>query len=231
MEAIILTGGLGTRLRSLVSSVPKVMAPIGDKPFLDILASKLIKEGFSHLIFAVGYKSKFIKEYFGDFFKGVPITYSFEEEPLGTGGAIKRSIPACKEENIYIFNGDTYVELEFDIIKTKIKKSNIEILLIGKEVNDISRYGFIDINQGKVNKIIEKKQNGKGFINIGVYYLNKKYINKYSFPEKFSFEKDFLPLLIKKEKVDFFKTEGKFIDIGVPKDYLLANKLLKNLKK
>ena len=226
MEALILAGGYGKRLRKLISSVPKVMAPIGDKPFLEIVLNNLSNKGIKHFILSVGYKHEIIKEYFGNGFNNIPISYVIERKPLGTGGAVKNCLNKISGEKFFVLNGDTYTNIKIKKLKKFIDDNKIRSLLVGKEINDINRYGALEIKNGLVSNIYEKKLNGKGIISVGFYLLEKEIFKKYSTEETFSLENDFLPLLIQKEKVSFFQTDGDFIDIGIPKDYIYANKIL-----
>jgi len=124
METIILVGGFGTRLSHIVSDVPKPMIPVNGKPFLKYLFDYLLKNGVTYIILAVGYKSEIIQKYFGDDYKGISITYSVENTPLGTGGAIKKALDCCNEKYVFIVNGDTY----FDVDLKQMKDFHIKIM-------------------------------------------------------------------------------------------------------
>ncbi|MDQ4678449.1 sugar phosphate nucleotidyltransferase, partial [Stenotrophomonas maltophilia group sp. RNC7] len=136
MEAIILAGGFGTRLRHIVSDVPKPMAPVNDKPFLEYILNYLSKYNFSKVIMAVGYKSDLIKEHFGNSFKGIKIEYSEEVIPLGTGGAIKKAVSICKDEEIFIINGDTFFDVNLREMKAIHGDSSCDITIAAKEMED-----------------------------------------------------------------------------------------------
>ena len=114
MEVIILAGGFGTRLQSVVSDVPKVMAPINNKPFLEYIFDDLSKYDVSRVILAVGYKKEIVKKYFGNKYKNIKIAYSEENEPLGTGGAIKHALSLVNDEEVIIMNGDIYTKINYD---------------------------------------------------------------------------------------------------------------------
>ena len=117
MEAIVLAGGFGTRLKEVVSDVPKPMAPVNGKPFLEYLIKDLGEKGIRHIILAVGYKKKIIKEYFKNRYESIEITYSEELTPLGTGGAIKKALKLAKEEDVFIVNGDTFFDIDLKRMK------------------------------------------------------------------------------------------------------------------
>ncbi|EDP4615425.1 NTP transferase domain-containing protein, partial [Campylobacter jejuni] len=161
MQAIILCGGLGTRLKSVIKNIPKPMAPINDKPFLEFIFEYLKKQGIKEVILAVSYKYEVIKEYFKDEFLGIKIKYSIEKEPLGTGGAIKEALKFIKNE-AYVLNGDTF----FDIDLSKLKLNRSKICLALKQMNDFDRYGTVNVNeQGFVISFEEKIFKNQGLIN------------------------------------------------------------------
>ena len=227
MEAIVLAGGLGTRLKKIVPNLPKPMADINGKPFLEIILQKLSIQGFKRIILSTCYKSKIIEDYFGRKFKDMEIIYSVEEKPLGTGGAIKKSLEMCNLSNIFIFNGDTYLEIDFNQLNKFMKKDNRNILVC-TEVKDVSRYGSVIINEGHIIELKEKNNSGKGFINAGCYVLRKDIFHDYNETYNFNFEKEFLQKLIKNKDIIPYEVNGMFIDIGIPEDYLKAKKYLIN---
>ncbi|MBX0578367.1 nucleotidyltransferase family protein [Campylobacter jejuni] len=214
MQAIILCGGLGTRLKSVIKDIPKPMAPINNKPFLEFIFEYLKKQGIKEIILAVSYKYEVIQEYFKDEFLGIKIKYSIEKEPLGTGGAIKEALKFIKNE-LYVLNGDTF----FDIDLSKLKLDKSKICLALKQMNDFDRYGTINIDKhGLVISFKEKVFKKQGLINGGIYFLNKDIFNDFTLQEKFSFE-EFLQENYKKLKARACIFDDYFIDIGVPSDY------------
>ena len=223
-EAIILAGGLGTRIRSEIGDVPKALADINGKPFLEYQLDYLYNWQVKKVVIAAGYKSELIKKYFGDNYKGLELIYSIEETPLGTGGAIKKALDYIDGLRTIVVNGDTYYEV--DIYKMvdfqRIKESNLLLNLSYEE--DVSRYGTVEIS--KLNRIIdfhEKGENkGAGFVNGGFYYLNKAFFLSFDLPEKFSFEKDFLEKYFKEYILHGVRCSAYFIDIGIPEDYKKA---------
>ncbi len=216
MEAIILAGGFGTRLQSVVSDVPKPMAPINGRPFLYYLLKNLKQSGFSHIIFAVGYKKEFIIDYFKDEFIGMKISYSIEETPLGTGGCIKKALGLANEDYVWVLNGDTYVDFEY--------KDNINTFsMVLKKMEDFERYGEVKVSSS--NRIIsfeEKKYCNSGYINTGIYLFPKNIFNSFKIGDNFSLERDFFSNNLDKLNIKALFTEGYFIDIGIPEDYRKA---------
>ncbi|EOH4170462.1 nucleotidyltransferase family protein [Campylobacter jejuni] len=214
MQAIILCGGLGTRLKSVIKDIPKPMAPINDKPFLEFIFEYLKKQGIKEVILAVSYKYEVIKEYFKDEFLGIKIKYSIEKEPLGTGGAIKEALKFIKNE-AYVLNGDTF----FDIDLSKLKLNGSKICLALKQINDFDRYGTVNVDGlGLVISFEEKVFKKQGLINGGIYLLDKDIFKDFALQEKFSFE-EFLQENYRNLKARAEIFDNYFIDIGVPEDY------------
>ncbi|HIC4156564.1 TPA: D-glycero-D-manno-heptose 1-phosphate guanosyltransferase [Campylobacter jejuni] len=214
MQAIILCGGLGTRLKSIIKDIPKPMAPINDKPFLEFIFEYLKKQGIKEVILAVSYKYEVMQEYFKDEFLGIKIKYSIEKEPLGTGGAIKEALKFIKNE-AYVLNGDTI----FDIDLKKLILNNSKICLALKQMNDFDRYGTVELDSKNYIKLFKEKEFKKqGLINGGIYFLNKDIFNDFTLQEKFSFE-EFLQENYEKLKAKAHIFDNYFIDIGVPGDY------------
>ncbi|MGI7657083.1 nucleotidyltransferase family protein [Campylobacter jejuni] len=216
MQAIILCGGLGTRLKSVIKDIPKPMAPINNKPFLEFIFEYLKKQGIKEIILAVSYKYEVIQEYFKDEFLGIKIKYSIEKEPLGTGGAIKEALKFIKNE-AYVLNGDTFFEI--DLSKLKLNESKICFAL--KQMNDFDRYGTVNVDeQCLVISFEEKVFKKQGLINGGIYLLKKDIFDKFDLEKKFSFEEFLQENYIKlKARAEIF--DDYFIDIGIPQDYIL----------
>lgn len=221
MEAIILAGGKGTRLRPLTLTVPKPMVPIAGKPFLYYLLKLLKNEGVTRVIFSVGYLGEQIKDYFGEAWLDLELAYVQEKEPLGTGGAISACIEKVKSDKIIVINGDTYCQIDLRNMISSHKKHKAELTIALKEMLDFDRYGTvdIDINSNSIQKFNEKRKVNKGFINTGTYCLKKSIFQQHNMPEKFSFETDFLEEKIRELRSNAFITDGYFIDIGVQDDY------------
>ncbi len=219
MEAIILAGGFGTRLSHIVSDVPKPMALVNQKPFLEYIFNYLIDNSVKHVVLAIGYKGDIIKEYFGNNYKGIKITYSTEDTPLGTGGAIKKALDYCKNDDVFIINGDTYYDVNLKLMKDfhNNKESNLTIAV--KLMHYFDRYGSVVIQDNKIIEFKEKRKTISGKINGGSYLINKSVLDRIE-DESFSFEK----LVLESGLVDLyaFESDGYFIDIGVPEDYCKA---------
>jgi len=222
-QAIILAGGLGTRLRKEIGNIPKPMANINGRPFLQYLLTFLLQQHINEVILSVGYGHDTIKNYFGNHFSSISLIYSIEDEPLGTGGAIKQALGFVSSEDVLILNGDSIFKINLtEFFNLHIKnRSNLSIAL--KSAQDTGRFGTIIIND--FNKIIsfrEKQNDIKGFINAGLYLLKKEFLGSFNLPDKFSFERDFLEKYHKEYKFYGFPFSSYFIDIGVPADYKRA---------
>jgi len=215
VEAIVLAGGLGTRLRSVVSDVPKPMAPINDKPFLEYILEFLNHQNIKKVILSVGYKWEVIKDYFGNKYKDIELVYNIEKEQLGTGGAIKDSLKLVENNNVYVLNGDTFFDV--DLSNMELKDNLIEIAL--KPMKNFDRYGVVEIDEnGYIQNFKEKSYYNQGFINGGIYLLKREIFDDFNLPKKFSFE-EFLENNFKNLKAKGKIFDGYFIDIGIPEDY------------
>lgn len=224
-EAIILAGGLGTRLRSVVPDLPKALAPVAGRPFLEVQLRLLERRGFGRAVLAVGYLGRLVRERLGDRCGGVNLEYAWEEEPLGTGGAIRQALEACRQDRVFVFNGDTY--LEFDVAAAaRLGTTTGRGVIVGRQVPDASRYGGLRIENGLVTGIGEKTSGGPGIVNAGCYLLARDQFKDWAAPRSFSFEHDYLPVALPTAPFALLPTDGMFIDIGIPEDYARAQHLL-----
>ena len=227
MEAILLCGGLGMRLRSVVSDRPKPMADIAGKPFLHYLVKMLFESGVKHLIFALGYMGEQIEAYFksGEDY-GLSISYSYEDSPLGTGGAIRNALSKVSEENILVLNADTYFHTDYENLLSQQLKTQAVMTIASRKIEDISRYGAILKDEtGRILRWNEKMSSNQaeaprpGEINGGIYVMQKSLIEK--IPEgKQSLENDCIPDWLKEGIfLQALPSDGYFMDIGIPEDY------------
>lgn len=222
MKAFILAGGLGTRLRTVVNDRPKPMALINGRPFLQLILDKL-EGNFSQAVISIGYKGELIKNYFKDRYKGLSIEYT-EDSLLGTGGAVRNYLlhKAKRDDPLLVINGDTLVN--FDVIQLcDISPDITKLCVISQPEN--TRYGGIEVDSKGNLLSINKDNTESKLINAGVYYLSPKIINEiYSFKEeKFSLD-DLIDKICVKVTVKVIEQKGKFIDIGIPDDYLYLTK-------
>jgi D-glycero-alpha-D-manno-heptose 1-phosphate guanylyltransferase len=222
MEAIILAGGLGTRLRSEVADRPKVMAEINRQPFLNYLLNYLAVHSIKRVLLATGYLHEFIANYYGDRYKHLHIDYSIEEQPLGTGGAIKQAMSKIEGEQVLILNGDTFFDINTDTLSLHHKEHEADITIALKAMRHISRYGIVKVKGTRIVSFEEKQEVEEGFINAGVYVAKKTLFQSIELPDKFSFEEDVLKKFTSELNMHAYISDAYFIDIGIPEDYQRA---------
>jgi len=229
-EAIILAGGLGTRLRSMVSDVPKCMAPVAGQPFLKHVIRYLLSQGIEKFIFSLGYKHEVIEEFLNNEFPTIHYECSIEQVPLGTGGAIYLACKRAKDNNIIVLNGDTLFKADLNKAFLFHTANNADCTLLLKPMEDVDRYGAVELDDNyAVSSFKEKQYFQTGDINAGVYILNvEQFIDK-DFPEKFSFEKDYLEKYYTERKIFGVIEDRYFIDIGIPADFQKAQEELKQI--
>lgn len=219
-EAVILAGGLGTRLKSVVRDLPKPMADVGGRPFLSYLLEYLSSHGVCRAVLSVGYRREAIMEAFGGGYGGVAIEYSVEDRPLGTGGGLKEALKICRGENVFALNGDSFFGVNLGSMEFFHVTGAPLLTMAVKPVADIARFGSVRVEDSRVAGFEEKKT-GPGFINGGVYIINRSILDELDgFKEGFSFEGDFLKY--NAGSILPFVSDSYFIDIGIPEDYAKA---------
>lgn len=222
MEAIILAGGKGTRLSSVLNGMPKPMAPIGNRVFLEIILDKLKESQVTNVVLSVGYKANVIQQYFGSEYAGIRITYAAEARPLGTGGAIRAALAYIRGTKALVLNGDTYLDLNYRGMIQAHEVTGRPLSIAAVEVLDTSRYGQMLVQQDTVIGFSDQGSGrGSGTINAGVYVVEKN-VFRDDQSECFSFERDFLARFVSSLRPYAFRTSGYFIDIGIPEDYARA---------
>lgn len=225
MEVIILAGGIGSRLQSVVSDVPKCMAPVDGKPFLHYLFQYLIPFKPSRVVLALGYKHEIVEAWVSTLQLPFEVVNSIESSPLGTGGAIKKAFSAVQGDYAIVINGDTFFEIALDgfALFHRMESSEwAEASLALKPMDNFTRYGSVVLNQKthRITAFEEKKQCEYGLINGGIYGIQKHALD--TCPEKFSIEDDFFAHKVAEGKLAGYVSYGDFIDIGVPEDYEMA---------
>jgi len=223
-EAIILAGGLGTRLKDVVPDAPKSMAPINGRPFLEYQLDLLDRWGLKKVILSVGYQKEIIQNHFGEQYKSLQLVYSVENEPLGTGGAILNALQFVEGYAVFILNGDTYFDVNFQRLDDFRKIKEADFCLSMRFEIDPARFGMLEFdNNNRITQFYEKSDGmEEGYINGGVYVVRKEYLRKFGLPEKFSFEKDFLQKYYQTEEFYGMRCFSYFRDIGIPEDYQKA---------
>lgn len=221
MQAILLAGGLGTRLRAVVSDRPKPMALIGDKPFMEYVVHELSLHGITNIIFAVGYKGSMVEEYFKDGSGfGVSVSYAYEEELLGTAGAIKNAGQYVTDDQFFVLNADTFYQMDYGRLAKVMEEGSLDMALVLREVPDISRYGAAVLENGRLTGFNEKSEEKRpGTINGGVYLMKRELLSRIP-AGKVSLEQEMIPEWMKAgAALGGIVNDGYFIDIGVPEDY------------
>jgi D-glycero-alpha-D-manno-heptose 1-phosphate guanylyltransferase len=224
LEAIILAGGFGTRLQQVVSEQPKSMAQVNNRPFIEYLLNYLRGQGITKFILSVGYKKEVIQSYLHNQFKNIPVEYAVEEEPLGTGGGIKNAFKMVEGESAFVLNGDSMFRLGLSALMQLHTDANADITLALRHLEDTERFGSVRIDdQKRITGFSEKgTESGPGYINGGIYLINKSYLFSNHFPEHFSIEIDCFEKYFIKSRFYGFPSRGYFLDIGIPEDFYRA---------
>lgn len=220
MKAIVLAGGLGTRLAHVTSDMPKPMAPIESRPFLEYLLDYLIEQGTEEAVLAVSYKWEVIREHFAEDYRGLPLTYSVENEPLGTGGAMQQALATLPGDEVVVLNGDTLFRVDLETMADMHRSGGKRLSMAVKQVADSGRFGRVEMSvEGVITNFLEKVTGGPGWINGGLYMLNRELFTDFPMPKRFSFEKDLVEPNIDRIQPRAFQSDAYFIDMGIPEDY------------
>lgn len=225
LQAIVLAGGLGTRLRSVVPDLPKPMAPVAGRPFLAHVLDALVEAGFEAVVLAVGYRHEAIREHFGHRYRGMPLLYSIESSPLGTGGAIRLAGTQVDADPVFVLNGDTYLALDYRAMHAAHRSAGVRLSVAVCEVPDVGRYGSVEVEAGRLVGFREKGRSGPGLINAGTYLLAAELVAQIPEDRPHAFEQELLVPQVATLRPLAFLTRGRFIDIGVPEDYARAQAL------
>ncbi len=219
-EAIVLAGGLGTRLKTAVPDVPKCMAAVNGRPFLSYIIDYYSAQGIEKFIFALGYKNEMIVSWIKQQYPALAAEYAIEKEPLGTGGAIQLALEKAREKDLLILNGDTIFKVDLPEMSAFHERNSSACTLALKPMKDFERYGVVEINEeAQITDFKEKKHYAEGLISGGVYILNAGRFRQQKRPAVFSFEKDYLERCYSFMPMYGCKQEGYFIDIGIPEDF------------
>lgn len=225
-EAIILAGGMGSRLQPVTGELPKCLAPVAGRPFLSYLLDNSKKQGIKKFIFALGYKTDQVQEFVKKSLPEGTYVFSTEEEPLGTGGAVYKACKLVEGHNAIVLNADTYFGIIYSNLSIihELKKADCTLAL--KPMKAFDRYGAVEIERQVVTGFGEKKYHADGLINGGVYALSVASLLQKSFPASFSFERDYLEKDYRRGKFLALVSDAYFIDIGIPEDYQRAQEEL-----
>lgn len=230
--AAILAGGFGTRLRSVVSHRPKVMALVAGRPFLTHLLDQLVDLGIGKVILCTGYMAELIQEELGSCYRGIEIVYSVEKTPLGTGGALRNAAPLFSGNTLLVLNGDSYCHCDIAGFFAAQSAGSASAGIVLAQVDDVARFGAVQVNaESRVQSFVEKGvQTGKGLINAGIYLLPTARIMEIAPDMPVSLEREVIPRLIA-DGIYGYQCSGAFIDIGIPEEYERAQLLFSNKMK
>ncbi|MBN3034132.1 MAG: nucleotidyltransferase family protein [Bacteroidales bacterium] len=223
-EAVILAGGLGTRLRDAIGDIPKPMAPVRGKPFLEYQMKYLAGWGIRRVVLSVGYKREMIRHHFGSSFLSMELAYAEEHEPLGTGGGLRNAFQQVNEPLVIILNGDTFFNVNLSRLLDFHRKCEADASVVLRYVEDASRYGLVRFDdEYRITGFSEKQTvPEEGYINGGMYLMKPNLITRAQLPDKFSLECDFFTPFCNRYRFYAMRCYSFFLDIGVPEDYRKA---------
>jgi D-glycero-alpha-D-manno-heptose 1-phosphate guanylyltransferase len=223
ITAAILAGGLGTRLRSVISDRPKVLAEIHGRPFLTYLLDELAAVGIEHVVLCTGYKAEKVREILGDRYRNMRLNYSEETTPLGTGGALRAALPHLETPTLLVLNGDSFCRADLAAFRTWHDERQAQASLLLAQVPDTARFGRVTVDEtGQVLEFAEKGQNfGPGSINAGIYLLAQKLIAEIPTDRAVSLEREVFPAWIGRGLCGY-SGGREFLDIGTPESFAQA---------
>lgn len=229
MMGVVLAGGLGSRLRRVVTDRPKVLADVGGRPFLAYILDQLDRAGMREVVLCTGYLAEAIWRTFGDRYKSLTLKYSQEMQPLGTGGALRQALPHCLSDPILVLNGDSFIDADLGGYREWFYENDLEVAMLLTMVPDASRFGRVVVRQdGLITHFEEKSGHHEaGLINAGIYIIKKQVILSIPEGKSFSLERQLFPQLMGKSLYGYI-TKGSFIDIGTPESYELAEEFFHN---
>jgi D-glycero-alpha-D-manno-heptose 1-phosphate guanylyltransferase len=229
-ECIILAGGLGTRLRTVVADQPKVLAPVNHKPFLQYIIDHALKQGCEHIVLSTGYLHEQVEEFINEKYPAKKISFAIEKEPLGTGGGILNALHHCNTDEVLVINGDTFFNIDYHLFYHHHNHHESVFSMALKPMQAFDRYGTVVCDRyRRITTFHEKQFMEAGLINAGVYILNRVEFEAMEWPEKFSMEKDFMERYASEIHMCGFPYDEYFIDIGIPEDYAKAENDFKTM--
>ncbi|HVS35971.1 MAG TPA: nucleotidyltransferase family protein [Gemmataceae bacterium] len=231
VTAAILAGGLGTRLRSVVADRPKALAPVAGRPFVAHLLDFLNAAGLARVVLLTGFRGEQVKSALGDRYGRLTLTYSQEPSPLGTGGALRAAFHHFDSEMILLLNGDSYCRVDLRALVAFHRNLQAGLTLSLVHADDASRFGRVIASpNGRIDAFAEKEAGCRpGWINAGVYLLQRSLVEETPTGGPMSLERDLLPKWIEQGVVYGRRAEGPFMDIGTPESYAAADHFLAEL--
>ena len=227
--AVILAGGLGMRLRPVVSDRPKPLAEVNGRPFITYLLDQLADSGVKRIVLCTGYMGEKMEEVLGGRWRSAQLIFSQEQTRLGTGGALRLAYRHIQTETALVMNGDSYCEVDLAAFWQQHKLYPQDCTILLTMVQDVQRFGQVKLNSE--NQAIQFEEKGKvsghGLINAGIYLLKMSEIKSIPEQQVFSLETDLLMNLVTQGQLRGFITQGTFIDIGLPESFEQAQSLLR----
>lgn len=228
-EIVVLAGGLGTRLRSVVSDTPKPLAQVAGRPFLAWVLDALARQDIRRVILATGYLAEQVEAAVGPQWRGMEVVYSVETSPLGTGGALCQALGELQGDAVHVCNGDTFLDYSLSSLEASAARHDAVAAMALAQVPDVARYGVVHQQDGRIQAFAEKGGSGPGLINAGSYFLSRQALDALRAIAQpgtaFSLETDFLHPLAASGRLACLVDTAGFIDIGVPEDYARAQEI------
>lgn len=223
LTCLILSGGMGTRLRSLVSDRPKILADVNGRPFVSYILEKLDRDGAKDVVLCTGYMADRVEETLGDLYKGLSLRYSVETSALGTGGALRNALPMIRSDVVLVLNGDSLTDASFLSFVSWFFEEKRTAALLLTWMEETGRFGRVLHNRdGHIVSFMEKiESQGPGWINAGVYLMNRNLIEAIPVNTFYSLENDLFPDLSGKD-LHGYPCRSSFIDIGTEASFLTA---------
>jgi NDP-sugar pyrophosphorylase family protein len=232
-DVIVLCGGAGLRLRSITGDVPKAMASIGGRPFLELLLRQLRRYGFERVILAVGYGREVIRGRFGQRAFGLHLAYSTESVPLGTGGALRKAVDLVESDGVLVTNGDSYTDCDLNEFVEDFRESQAEASVLVVPPDDRSDFGTVLLDDASKLVGFEEKPecSHASYVNAGVYMMSRQILSEITPGLEISLERELIPGWLRQGKdITGFVFRGKCIDIGTPQRYQSAQDFLTNVE-
>lgn len=221
-EAIILAGGLGKRLAGAIGDLPKPMAPVAGRPFLEWQLDALERRGITRVVLSVGHRREAVEGHFGTRYRGLALDYAREEAPLGTGGAIVAAMRSVRGDAAFVLNGDTFIRAPLHALESG---DGCAIAVLVARVADAARFGTVVVEAGHVTAFREKADGGPGLVNSGVYWIAKRALAGVA-AAPFSFERDFMEPRVAELAMCAVVTAEPFVDIGLPESLAAAGRTI-----
>ena len=231
-DVVILSGGFGLRLRGMIGDVPKPMAQIAGRPFLELLLRQLKRHGFSRVVLSVGYKQEVIREHFGEKAFGLELVYSIETSPLGTGGALREAARHIRTETALVMNGDSYTDVDLSRLVREHAGNDADVTVVVIPESRTDAGSVVLDRKGKVKAFAEKRHVPESrYLSAGIYMLSKSLIAGIPQGSKISLEEQIFPQwLADGRSIEGFVCEGQCLDIGTPERYVKAQHALEKVE-